>query len=92
MTDPRLEDHAIGVELQLTELVEKRERALIQGRTERAAELTPEIESLQAELAATAERIAGEHFERPDIAEGDLVDDHVEDEHATPPGEAGAVP
>lgn len=69
MTDPRLEDHAIGVELQLTELVEKRERALVQGRLERAAELTPEIEALQADLAATAERIAGEHFDLPDIAD-----------------------
>lgn len=67
MTDPRIEDHAVGVELQLTELVEKRERALVQGRTERARELTSEIEVLQAELAATAERIAGEHFVTPEI-------------------------
>ena len=67
VTDPRMEDHAVGVELQLTELVEKRERALVQGRTDRAEELTTEIEVLQAELAATAERIAGEHFEAPEI-------------------------
>ena len=69
MTDPRIEDHAIGVELQLTELVEKRERALVQGRTERAQELTREIEVLQAELATTAERLAGEHFETPEFDE-----------------------
>ena len=62
-----MEDHAVGVELQLTELVEKRERALVQGRTETAEELTREIEVLQAELASTAERIAGEHFESPGI-------------------------
>lgn len=55
------------MELQLTELVEKRERALVQGRTDLAQELTTEIEVLQAELAATAERIAGEIFEIPDI-------------------------
>ena len=67
MTDPRIEDHAVGVELQLTELVEKRERALVQGRTDLANQLTSEIEVLQAELAATAERIAGEHFETPEI-------------------------
>jgi DNA-binding protein H-NS len=67
MTDPRLEDHAVGVELQITELVEKRERALVQGRRERAAMLTEEIEVLQNELAATAEQIAGEHFDRPEI-------------------------
>ncbi|HUF32481.1 MAG TPA: hypothetical protein VMN58_04640 [Acidimicrobiales bacterium] len=67
MTDPRLEDHAVGVELQLTDLVEKRERALVQGRRERAAMLTEEIESLQLELARTAEQIADEHFDRPEI-------------------------
>ena len=55
------------MELQITELVEKRERALVQGRTDRAQQLTTEIEVLQAELAATAERIAGEHFEIPEI-------------------------
>lgn len=67
MTDPRLEDHAVGVELQLTDLVEKRERAMVQGRRERAAMLTEEIESLQMELARTAEQIADEHFDRPEI-------------------------
>jgi hypothetical protein len=74
MTDPRLEDHAVGVELQLTELVEKRERARVQGRSERVAELSPEIEALQSELAATAERIAVEHFDSPEIA-GDEEED-----------------
>lgn len=68
MSDPRIEDHAVGVELQLTELVEARERALVQGRLERAAELTPEIEALQSELAATAERLVADQFEAPDIA------------------------
>lgn len=62
-----MEDHAVGVELQLTELVEKRQRALVQGRTERAEKLAAEIEVLQAELAATAERIVNEHFEAPAI-------------------------
>ncbi len=60
-----MEDHAVGVELQLTELVEKRERAKVQGRTERADELTVEIEVLQTELAATAERMVDEHFDAP---------------------------
>ncbi|MDP8987755.1 MAG: hypothetical protein M3N11_05335 [Actinomycetota bacterium] len=69
MTDPRIEDHAVGVELQLTELVERRERALVQGRTDEAAALQPEIEALQDELARTAERVANEHFERPEITE-----------------------
>ena len=67
MTDPRLEDHAIGVELQITELVEKIERARVQGRPERVAELQPELEALQDELAVTAETIADEHWEHADI-------------------------
>ncbi len=59
----------MGVELQLTELVEKRERARVQGRHERVAELTREIEALQEDLAVTAERIADEHFPTPVITE-----------------------
>jgi uncharacterized coiled-coil DUF342 family protein len=67
MTDPRLEDHAVGVELQLTELVEKIERARIQGRHDRVAELQPQVEALQDELAETAESIAEEHWEHAEI-------------------------
>lgn len=67
MTDPRLEDHAFGVEMQITDLVEKRERARVQGRSERADALTAEIEALQAELASTAEEIADEHYDPAEI-------------------------
>ena len=69
MSDPRLEDHLVGVELQLNELVEKRERARVQGRTERVRDLTREIEVLQDDLAVTAERITDEHFDAPVIAD-----------------------
>lgn len=57
MTDPRVEDHAIGVELQINELVEQIERARVQDRPERVAELQSELEALQDELAETAEHI-----------------------------------
>jgi len=67
MTDPRLEDHAVGVELQLTELNEELARARVQGRTERLAALEKEIAALQDDLARTAERIAGEHWDGPEI-------------------------
>ena len=67
MADPRLEDHAFGVELQLTELHEARERARVQGRTARMRELEREIALLQNELAATAERVVGEHWRGPTI-------------------------
>ncbi|HET6794546.1 MAG TPA: hypothetical protein VFH45_08900 [Acidimicrobiales bacterium] len=50
-----LEDHALGVELQLIELVERRERATVQGRTADAAGFQAQIDALQAELAAFVE-------------------------------------
>ncbi|MBW3668172.1 MAG: hypothetical protein KY443_03065 [Actinobacteria bacterium] len=58
MTDPRLADHEMGLELQIVELVEQRTRAEVQGRTEDAARIQAEIEALQVEMASTAERIA----------------------------------
>lgn len=67
MSDPRLEDHAIGVELQMNELVEQRERASVQGDDVRASALTVELEGLQEELASTAEQIAGESWDEPVI-------------------------
>ena len=67
MTDPRLEDHAFGVELQMTELVEQIERARVQGDPTRAARLQAELEALQDDLMETAEEIAGEHWEHAEI-------------------------
>jgi hypothetical protein len=59
MTNPRLEDHAVGLELQLVELVEQRERARVQGDEAGVRRRQDEIDGLQLELAETAERIAG---------------------------------
>ena len=59
MTDPRLEDHLVGVELQLVELVEQEQRAEAQGRADDAARLEHQVEALQFELAATAEALSG---------------------------------
>jgi hypothetical protein len=56
MTEDHLEDHAIGVELQITELVEKRERALVQGDSDRAAVLEAEIAELQEDLMTPRSR------------------------------------
>lgn len=57
MSDPRLEDHAVGIELQIVELVEQRERARVQGDTDGVNRAQAEIDALQAELATTAEQI-----------------------------------
>ncbi len=63
MTDPRLEDHVVGVELQIVELVEQRERAAVQERYDDVARIQREIDALQEEMARAAEKIA-----RPDAA------------------------
>ncbi len=57
MTDFSPADHAMGLELQLEELIEQRERAVVQGRTADAQGLDGEIEGVQGELAATAEGV-----------------------------------
>ena len=50
------EDHAVGLELQIIELVERKERAAVQGRRGDATALQREIDLLQAELAELAEQ------------------------------------
>ncbi len=48
-------DHAMGLELQIVELVEQQARARVQHRNQDAEALEDEIGELRAELAATAE-------------------------------------
>jgi hypothetical protein len=48
----------MGLELQLEELIEQRERASVQRRSEDTERLALEIATLQTELADTAERAA----------------------------------
>jgi hypothetical protein len=50
-----VEDHLVGVELQLVELVEQQKRAEVQGETQLARELQSQIDALHGELAATVE-------------------------------------
>ena len=60
MIDPRAADHAVGLELQIEELVEQRQRALVQDRPADAAAIDAEITALQLELA--------DHIERATVA------------------------
>ena len=48
-------DHAMGLELQIVELVERQTRARVQHRPEDAEVLELELNQLRAELAATAD-------------------------------------
>ncbi len=65
MAEFRPADHAMGLELQLEELIEQRERARVQGRDDDAVRLDAEIAALQTELASTAE-LAARQRARPD--------------------------
>jgi len=67
MTDPRLENHAVGIELQIVELVEQRERAAVQERHEDVARIQREIDALQQEMTLTAEVIAGGTEAAPEL-------------------------
>lgn len=57
MTDPRLADHMVGLELQMIELEERRQRARVQGDRVAMTRLEGEIEDLRSELAITAEHL-----------------------------------
>lgn len=57
MTDPRLEDHVVGLELELVELVEQQHRAADQFRPDDAARLEQAISEVQLELAESAEAV-----------------------------------
>jgi hypothetical protein len=58
LVDVNLMDHELGLELELIELVEQRERAIVQERAQDVARYDAQIARLQGELADTAERIA----------------------------------
>ena len=57
MTDPRLADHMVGLELQMIELEERRQRALVQGDRVAVARLEGDIDQLRTEMAQTAEHL-----------------------------------
>jgi hypothetical protein len=73
MTNPRLEDHLVGLELQLVELVENKHRAEVQGRIDDAKLLDVEINELQTEMAATAETISEAEQEVDAVPHADLA-------------------
>ena len=75
MSNPRLEDHLVGLELQLVELVESKQRAEVQGRQADAQELDQEIDQIQAELAETAEQLVVD--EEEDVAKPRLFAPHA---------------
>ena len=73
MIDARLEDHVVGLELQLVELVEQRERASVQRRPSDVTRIELEIDSVQEEMARTAEAIARPDADPPEFHDVDVA-------------------
>jgi hypothetical protein len=69
MSDPRLGDHALGLELQLEDVVVRLERARRHGWADEVHALELDVTALQLELADTAEQAADEHY-RPILVRG----------------------
>jgi hypothetical protein len=69
MSDPRTGDHEAGLELQIDELIVRRERARRQGWMDQVDELEREITALYLELAETTAEAAPQSF-RPVVIKG----------------------
>ena len=69
MSDPRTGDHETGLELQIDELIARRERARRQGWMDRVDELEREITALYLELAETTAEAAYQTL-RPVVIRG----------------------
>lgn len=67
MINPHDADHAVGLELQIEELVEQRTRAQVQGRPQDAGSIDAEIAGLYTELADTVERAASSSQPPPTV-------------------------
>jgi len=67
MINPRHEDHITGLELELVELVEQRERARAQHRAADAGRLDHQIDLLHQELAEAADDLTAADARRPRV-------------------------
>jgi hypothetical protein len=57
---PHLQDHVVGLEMEIVELARQADQAAHEGWPEREAELRKELDALYAELASVAERLTQE--------------------------------
>lgn len=55
--EPQLQDHAVGLEMEIVELARQADQAAQEGWPDREAELRGELLSLYSELAAVADRL-----------------------------------
>lgn len=57
---PHLQDHAVGLELEIVELARQAEQAAHEGWPDREAELRKELDALYGELASVADQLTDE--------------------------------
>jgi len=57
---PHLQDHAVGLEMEIVELARQADQAAQEGWPDREAELRRELNGLYSELATVAERLTDE--------------------------------
>jgi hypothetical protein len=57
---PHLQDHAVGLEMEIVELARQAEQAAHEGWPDREAEIRKELDGLYSELATVAERLTQE--------------------------------
>ena len=57
---PHLQDHAVGLEMEIVELARQADQAAQEGWPDKAAQLRKELEGLYNELATVAERLTEE--------------------------------
>ena len=57
---PHLQDHAVGLEMEIVELARQADQAAQEGWPDREAELRRELNALYSELAMVAERLTEE--------------------------------
>ncbi len=68
--DPQLQDHAVGLEMEIVELARRADQAAQEGWPAEEAELRQELNGLYSELATVAERLTDEMAAAtsPDVA------------------------
>jgi hypothetical protein len=57
---PHLQDHAVGLEMEIVELARQADQAAQEGWPDREAELRKELDGLYGELASAAEQLTDE--------------------------------
>ena len=57
---PQLQDHAVGLEMEIVELARQADQAAQEGWPDREAELREELQKLYTELASVADRLTDE--------------------------------